>query len=170
MRHLFLLVLAVSLVGILASPLAFSQNFDEMIPTAYAEVVTPGMKTTSECEDEKSGTSCSVAIAGGEYYRLSFNFEKDKEINLEWSVRGGEGYPGLNIEVTNEYGDVIMSTQCKKTEETEWLSHQNPYSYDLDKTVRKLGDADCSYSFTACKTGLHDIKFENLESIFQTCV
>ena len=100
MRYLLLLVLAVSLVGILASPLAFSQNFDEAIPTAYAEVVTPGMKTTSECEKEKSGKSCNVVIGGNEKWRWSWNLEKGNEVNFELSLRGAEGYPGLNIEIT----------------------------------------------------------------------
>ena len=47
------LVILLSIFIIFTSHLAFSQNFDEMIPTAYAEVVTPGMKTTSECEKEE---------------------------------------------------------------------------------------------------------------------
>ena len=144
MRYLLLSVLAVSLVGILTSPLAFSQNFDEMIPTAYADKVSsPWQKS----------------IPAKSTYSLSHPFEKGETMNFEWQ----NSYPGLNIEVTNEYG-LEINHQCKKTEKTEWTSYEDLYSYDFDKTRWEMGDADCSYSFTACKTGLHDIKFENLNS------
>ena len=116
MRYLLLLVLAVSLVGILTSPLAFSQNFDEMIPTVYAEKVS-------------SPASGYIKAFGSTTY--SFPLEKGQVMDLEWQ----NSHPGLNIEVTNPKGVVILGGSC---------------------------ETSCSHSFTANEDGVYEIVFESV--------
>ena len=86
------LVILLSIFIIFTSHLAFSQNFDGAIPTAYAK-------------EE------SIVIPAASYYYLDFNLEKGDRIDFTIDVRGGSGND-INLDITKPNGVVILSGGC----------------------------------------------------------
>ena len=86
------LVILLSIFIIFTSHLAFSQNFDGAIPTAYAK-------------------EASFVVQALDAYYLDFNLGKGDRIDFTIDVRGGSGND-INLQITKPNGVAILDGGC----------------------------------------------------------